>query len=44
MTPLGWIFMIVSVSFVWTLAIWCFYRVLSAPRPPAEEVQDFHSA
>jgi hypothetical protein len=44
MTALGWIFMIVSVSFVWILTIWCFYRVLSAPQPPAEEVQEFRSA
>jgi hypothetical protein len=44
MTALGWIFMLVSVGFVWTLAIWCFRRVLSSPVPPPEEVQDFHSA
>jgi hypothetical protein len=44
MTALGWTFMIGSAGFVWSLTIWCFYRVLSAPEPPAEEVQDFRSA
>lgn len=29
MTPLGWIFLLTSVSFVWGLTIWCFYKVLS---------------
>lgn len=30
MTPLGWIFLIVSLLFVWGLTGWCFYRVLTA--------------
>lgn len=34
MTTLGWIFMCVSLTFVWGLCAWCFYRVLTAP--PAE--------
>jgi len=29
MTTAGWIFMIVSLAFVWGLAIWCFRRILS---------------
>ncbi|HEX5758644.1 MAG TPA: hypothetical protein VF121_05580 [Thermoanaerobaculia bacterium] len=32
MTPLGWVFLIVSLTFVWGLTGWCFYRVLTAPR------------
>lgn len=44
MTPLGWIFMLVSVVGVWSLTGYCFYRVLTAPTPPAEEPQHFHSA
>ena len=34
MTPLAWIFMIVSVAGVVSLLSWCFYKVLTAP--PAE--------
>lgn len=45
MTILGWIFMAVSLAFVWGLTIWCFKRVLSFPEePPAEAVKEFHSA
>jgi hypothetical protein len=40
----GWIFMLTSVSFVWTLTIYCFRRVLSYPEPPPEQVEHFHSA
>jgi len=29
MTPLGWIFLLSSLAFVWGLTAWCFYRVLS---------------
>jgi hypothetical protein len=29
MTPLGWAFMLLSNLFVWGLAAWCFYRVLT---------------
>lgn len=29
MTIEGWIFMIGSVGFVWVLAIWCYYKVLT---------------
>jgi hypothetical protein len=44
MTLLGWIFMLGSVGFVWTLCGWCYYKILSFQEPPAEEVQHFHSA
>ena len=44
MEPLGWIFMIASLSFVWGLTIWCFYRVLNAPEAPPEPAREFHSA
>jgi hypothetical protein len=29
MTPLGWIFLIASLVFVWGLTGWCFYKVLT---------------
>lgn len=29
MTTAGWIFMTVSLVFVWSLAVWCYRRVLS---------------
>jgi hypothetical protein len=47
MTALGWVFMILSVGFVWGLTGWCFYRVLTLPpeeREVPEQVKDFHSA
>ena len=46
MTVLGWIFLVVSLAFVWTLTAWCFYRVLNLPadHPVAEPAKDFHSA
>ena len=31
MTPVGWMFLIVSVGFVVILTAWCFYRVLGGP-------------
>lgn len=38
MTPLGWIFLFMSLAFVWGLAGWCFYKVLTVPgvaqKPP----------
>lgn len=27
----GWIFLLVSTTAVWGLALWCFWKVLSAP-------------
>jgi hypothetical protein len=35
MTPLGWIFLTLSMLFVWGLTAWCFYKVLTAPREPS---------
>ncbi len=32
MTPLGWIFLLLSLAFVWGLAGWCYVKVLTAPR------------
>jgi len=29
MTTLGWIFLLVSLTFVWGLVSWCFYKVLT---------------
>jgi hypothetical protein len=44
MTILGWIFMLGSAGAVWGMTGYCFYRVLTAPEPPPEEPQHFHSA
>lgn len=33
MTPLGWLFLIVSLSFVWGLTGWCFKKVLTIKDP-----------
>ena len=32
MTATGWIFMLLSLGAVWSLAIWCYSRILR-PRP-----------
>ncbi len=29
MTTLGWIFLALSMTFVWGLTAWCFYKVLT---------------
>ena len=44
----GWLFMLLSLAFVWGLTGYCFYRILSLP-PEAEEAEaeildKFHSA
>ena len=45
MTVLGWIFMLLSLTFVWTLVIWCYYKILSQPPEKiAKPAKDFHSA
>jgi len=31
MQPLGWAFLLVSVTSVLVLTVWCFYKVLTAP-------------
>jgi hypothetical protein len=37
MEPLGWLFLIVSLCFVWGLTGWCFYKVLTLPRENSDE-------
>jgi hypothetical protein len=48
MSVLGWLTLILSLSFVWGLTIWCYYKVLSAPpeveEEIAEDLEKFHSA
>lgn len=44
MTVGGWITLLCSLSFVWGLAIWCYYMVLKDDEPPAEALEKFHSA
>jgi hypothetical protein len=44
MTTAGWIFLFVSLGFVWSLTIWCFYRVLTIREEPPDSVRHFHSA
>jgi hypothetical protein len=44
MTPLGWIFLVLSLGFVWGLTLWCYYMVLSVKEEPPRPVKDFHSA
>jgi len=44
MKPLGWVFLISSLTFVWGLTLWCFSKVLSSKEKPPESVKDFHSA
>jgi hypothetical protein len=36
MTTAGWIFMLVSLTSAWALAIWCYYRILTT-KPPIDE-------
>jgi hypothetical protein len=44
MTPAGWVFLILSLAFVWGLTLWCFYQVLKVREEPPESVRTFHSA
>jgi hypothetical protein len=44
MTFLGWLFLAVSLAFVWGLTLWCYYKVLTAPTEPSKGVEEFHSA
>lgn len=32
MTTAGTVFMILSLTFVWGLAIWCYRKILSGPK------------
>lgn len=36
LTAEGWAFMLCSLAFVWGLCLWCFWRVLTAPKNPSE--------
>jgi hypothetical protein len=36
MTTAALVFMLVSVCSVVALVAWCYYRVLTSPRPPAD--------
>jgi hypothetical protein len=33
MTAGGWILLVGSLSFVWGLAGWCYWKILTAPEP-----------
>jgi hypothetical protein len=36
-TATGWVFMIVSVTSVWALLVWCYFKVLSTPAPESDD-------
>lgn len=40
MQPLGWVFMILSLSFVVGLTLFCYARLLTLPTDPAEALED----
>ena len=42
MTLAGWIIMLLSVGGVTTVFVWCLWRVLFGPQPPASD--QLHSA
>ena len=44
LTPVGWILMLTSLTFVVGLTGWCYYKVLNAPKEPPKPTKDFHSA
>lgn len=44
MTALGWVFLLLSLAFVWGLTLWCFVKVLSFKEEPPDPVKQFHSA
>jgi hypothetical protein len=44
MTPMGWLFLLTSLTVVWGLALWCYYKVLSVREDPPDPVKHFHSA
>ena len=37
MTIGGWILLVGSLSFVWGLAGWCYWKILTVPEHPADE-------
>lgn len=40
MQPLGWVFLVCSLTFVFGLTFWCYGRILSLPTDPGEEAED----
>lgn len=40
MTATGWIFLVCSLTFVWGLTGWCFYKVLTIPPEPDDPTGD----
>jgi len=44
MTALAWLFLGVSLAFVWSLTLWCYVRVLSGGEDPPDPVKHMHSA
>lgn len=44
MTFAGIVSMVLSLVFVVGLVSWCYYRVMTAPSEPPEDVEHFHSA
>lgn len=36
MTFAGWVLLIVSLTFVWSLLIWCYRRILTSSKPVDE--------
>ena len=44
MTVAGWIFMCLSLTFVWSLVGWCYYRIVTTPKEVPQPTKDFHSA
>lgn len=40
MTTAGWLFMILSITFVVTLTGWCYVKVLLAPEPEEDARAD----
>jgi len=37
MTIGGWILLVVSLSFVWGLAGWCYWKILTVPEHPKHD-------
>ncbi|MEQ1894002.1 MAG: hypothetical protein ABL998_15785 [Planctomycetota bacterium] len=44
LSPIGWIFMLSSLAFVWVLTFRCFKKVLAGPSEIPAPVKDFHNA
>jgi hypothetical protein len=37
MTIGGWVLLVGSMTFVWGLAGWCYWKILSAPERPEQD-------